>query len=100
MRLRRPPPAVLEGVVFCFVGALSSTTVHPPSHTSDSQGLDYQHQAGLHITRGVSSPRSIQLSKSPESAFRSSATGQSPNRAAIRSEEHTSELQSQFHLVC
>src|SRR5689334_23698037 len=56
-------------------------------------------------TSGFGDRRSGQLSYTPRrsarpAAGRAGAEASGPRRTSVRSEEHTSELQSQFHLVC
>src|SRR5689334_24173793 len=73
--IRRPPRSTLFPYTTLF---RSRTRKTPPKRSASPSG---------------SKPR-------PTSTRRSSSMGSSPAVPPSRSEEHTSELQSQFHLVC
>src|SRR6266568_3678779 len=69
-----------------------------PSWASASTTESVSTQYGLRVTR---SPRRLPLTWQPAPTTHSAPMAVAPSRTAPgRSEEHTSELQSQFHLVC
>src|SRR5688572_32426384 len=79
--IRRPPRSTL----FPYTTLFRSGTEIRPVSKPDGQWL-----AGLHVPAGPGAPLVLHLSDSSGS----------PAGACTRSEEHTSELQSQSNLVC